>query len=144
MPKPWKSRTTSSSAAESGSHNEHNQVRRAIDYVGDHLADARLTVRQVAHELGVHPDYLGHLFATRMGWRMSRYIAARRVEVAKRLLAETDWQVKRVAKETGHANPSWFTHLFRVHTGLSPVAFRRRVRSGDEDVARDKKHYRIS
>ena len=59
---------------------------------------------------------------------MSRYIAVRRVELAKTLLVTTDWQIKRIARETGHANPTWFSHVFGVHTGCTPGEHRRRAR----------------
>jgi transcriptional regulator GlxA family with amidase domain len=57
-----------------------------------------------------------------MGW----FIASRRVELAKTLLATTDRQIKYIAHETGHANPNWFCHVFNVHTGLTPGEYRRR------------------
>ena len=105
----------------------HPQVRRAIARIAARLADPKLTVRRIADELRVHPDYLAHLFATQVGQRMSRYIIGQRVELAKTLLATTDWQIKRIAYETGHANPNWFSYIFRVQTGLSPSEYRQQA-----------------
>jgi len=59
---------------------------------------------------------------------MSWYLAVRRVELAKTLLATTHRQVKVIARDTGHANPNWFCHVFRVHTGLTPNGYRRQSR----------------
>ena len=53
---------------------------------------------------------------------MNRFITARRVERAKTLLATTHWQIKEIARATGHANANWFCHLFRLSTGLTPGA----------------------
>jgi AraC-like DNA-binding protein len=110
----------------------HPQVLRALQYIEDHLSDPKLTVGGVAHKLDLHPDYLSHLFAEQVGQRMSRFIAARRVERAKTLLATTDWQVKRIARETGHANPNWFCHVFSVHIGLAPGRYRRESRAASD------------
>jgi AraC-like DNA-binding protein len=106
----------------------HPQVVRALQYIEEHLSDPKLTVAQVARELEMHPSYLSHLFADQVGRRMSRFITARRVELAKTLLATTDWQIKRIARDTGHANPNWFCYVFRVYTGLAPGGYRRKSR----------------
>jgi AraC-like DNA-binding protein len=109
----------------------HPQVIRALEYVATHLADPRLTVGQVAAVLDICPTYLSQLFVDQVGQRMSRFIAARRVETAKNLLATTDWQIKRIALETGHANPNWFCHIFSVHVGLTPGEYRAAARAQD-------------
>jgi transcriptional regulator GlxA family with amidase domain len=57
---------------------------------------------------------------------MSEYIATRRIELAKKLLAATDSQVKEIAHQTGHASRAWFSQAFHAHTGLSPIEYRRR------------------
>ncbi len=106
----------------------HPQVLRALEYIEHHLSDPRLTVGRVALELHIHADYLAHLFAEQVGQRMSRHIAARRIELAKDLLATTDWQIKRVASETGFANPNWFSHVFNAHIGATPGEYRRKTR----------------
>ena len=67
---------------------------------------------------------LGH-FAQEVGMRMSRYIATRRIELAKKLLISTHWQIKRIAYESGHSNPDWFSQVFRAHTGMTPRDYRR-------------------
>lgn len=106
----------------------HPQVLRALEYIATHLFDPGLTVAGTASVLGLYPTYLSELFVEQMGQRMSRYIAQRRIEAAKMLLITTDWQIKRIAIETGHANANWFGHVFSVHTGLSPGEFRIRER----------------
>jgi AraC-like DNA-binding protein len=122
----------------SGDRCTHPQIRRAFEYIEGQLGDPKLTVGRIAHALGIHPNYLSQLFAEQVGQRMSQFITARRVELAKTLLATTDWQIKRIAGETGHANPNWFCRVFSVHTGLAPGEFRRRLpeRSAGDTSAR--------
>lgn len=104
----------------------HPQVLRALERIDKRLCDPKLTVGAIARELDIDPSYLGSIFVEQTGRRMSWFIASRRVELAKRLLVETDRQVKVIARDTGHANPNWFCHVFRVHTGLTPNGYRRR------------------
>ena len=105
----------------------HPQVMRAIEYIEEHLVDPGLTVGRVARALDIHPNYLSHLFALQVGQRMGRFILTRRVEMAKELLLTTDWQIKRVARETGHANPNWFCYIFGAQAGVTPSEYRRRA-----------------
>lgn len=105
----------------------HKQILKAMHYIEDHLSDPKLTVSRVAGELGTDPSYLSHLFVAQVGQRMSRFIAARRIELAKHLLATTDWQIKRIAHETGHANTNWFCYSFRAMMSLTPGAYRKRA-----------------
>jgi AraC-like DNA-binding protein len=108
---------------------DHPQIQRAIEHIESHLSDVDLSVADTADRLGMNATYLAHLFSTQVGQRMSRYIASRRVEQAKRLLESTNWQIKRVAFETGHASADWFSQVFRAYAGCSPREYRRRTRS---------------
>lgn len=108
----------------------HAQVDRAIAYIDEHLSDPELSVASIAEAVGSHPDYLAHLFSAQTNERMSRYIALQRTSLARRLLASTSWQIKRVAWACGYGNPNWFSHVFHDHTGFTPADFRRNARQG--------------
>lgn len=109
-----------------GSAGHHPQLVRAISYIKAHLSDTDLTVAGIAGRLKMNATYLAHLFSTRMGVRMSRFIAKKRMELAKRLLSTTQWQIKRIAFECGYANPDWFSHVFHDYVGCPPGEYRRR------------------
>jgi AraC-like DNA-binding protein len=106
----------------------HPQLDRARQYVGEQLADPKLTVARVAHEIGVHPNYLSHLFVEQTGQRLSRLIAIERVERAKVLLATAHAPIKDIARAVGFANPNWFSYVFRALTGLTPGGYRQQAR----------------
>lgn len=107
----------------------HPQVQKAIEYVEEHLSDPRTNVATVARVLGINSTYLSHIFSEQMGTRMSRYIASRRIQLAKKLLATTDWQIKRIAFESGHTNADWFSQVFHTYAGMTPCNYRLLVRS---------------
>lgn len=115
--------------AASGNPPSHPRVREAIVYIDHHFTDPALTVTGVAQRLRMSPTYLAHLFSAEMGLRMSRYITNHRVERAKKLLAGTQWQIRRVATESGFANADWFSHVFHAHVGCTPSVYRRTHRS---------------
>lgn len=107
-------------------NNEH--VLKALQFIRDHLSEPSLSVQRIARELRVHPDYLSNLFSVEVGQRMAKYITTKRMELAKTLLTTTEWQVKRIAYETGYTYPSWFTHAFRAHSAVTPSEYRRKAR----------------
>jgi AraC-like DNA-binding protein len=113
-------------APNSYSRSWHPQVRRAAEIIQKNARDPALSVAAVAKRVGMNSTYLAHLFREQVGIRMRLHIARRRIELAKRFLDTTTWQIKRVAYESGHRNPDWFCQVFRRHTGLTPGAYRRR------------------
>lgn len=134
--------TSSADQDESGRHEpphepRHPQVTRALDYIHHHLSDTDLNVTAVAAHLGMCSTYLGQIFTEGVGQRMSSYITVQRLEKAKSLLIGTDWQIKRIAIETGYANPNWFSHVFATHTGMPPRQFRLRSKQANGRSAQD-------
>jgi len=110
---------------------DHPQVRRAVEFITSHLTDPDLTVAAIAQDLGLNATYLAHLFREQVGTRMSRYIADRRIQRAKVLLAGSDWQIKRIAYECGYSRSDWFSQVFRTRTGQTPAEYRRQARAGE-------------
>ncbi len=106
----------------------HPQVRAALEFIERNFADPSVNVKRIAQELSINATYLAHLFSEQMGMRMHRHIANKRIERARKLLAETNWQIKRVAYESGHANADWFSQVFHAETGLTPSRYRRQTR----------------
>lgn len=103
----------------------HPTVRRAVMLIHRNLTDPDLAVGSIARQLEMNASYLAHLFSVEVGMRMSGYIARRRIHLAKQLLENTDWPVKRISQESGHECADWFSHQFRLHTGQTPGEYRR-------------------
>ncbi|UCG32634.1 MAG: helix-turn-helix transcriptional regulator [Phycisphaerales bacterium] len=111
-----------------GPYPAHPQIGRAVEYISRHATDPDLSVFHVAEALDMNATYLGHLFAEQMGATIRRYIVRCRIARAKKMLAETNWQVKRVALESGYRNADWFSQVFRAETGMAPRAYRQHRR----------------
>ena len=105
----------------------HPQVCAAIEHIDRHVGDTSMTVGGIARELGLDSTYLGHLFSEQVGQPMHRYVTERRIELAKKLLATTNWQIKYIAHKCGHGNTNWFSHVFKTETGLTPTKYRRQA-----------------
>jgi AraC family transcriptional regulator len=100
------------------------RLRRALEYMHDHCG-RELNLNEIAGAAYLSPFHFARLFKQIIGQTPHAYLAALRIERARRLLAETDLPIGEVGAQVGYENQSHFTKIFRVATGLTPLAFRR-------------------
>jgi len=79
----------------------------------------------VAKHFGYHPVYLGEIFKEKTGMSIYQAIIAERIRLAKRWLTETDAAVEDIAYEIGFSSRSHFCTAFKLHTGASPLEYRK-------------------
>ena len=58
------------------------------------------------------------------------YLTQLRIERAKQLLSGTALNLERVAQLSGFSRRSYLGRVFRRQAGVTPMAYRRRVRKG--------------
>jgi AraC-like DNA-binding protein len=80
------------------------------------------SLARVAH---TSPAHFSRRFARAFGTSPHRYLVARRVERAKRLLAETEDSMLEIAEAVGFGGPASFATGFRRVAGVTPSAYRR-------------------
>jgi AraC family transcriptional regulator len=82
-------------------------------------------VRDLAAAAGVHPDHLARAFRLRFGVPVGIYLRRLRLDWAATRLETTEEGIGAIALEAGFADQSHFTRTFKMHTGLTPQAYRR-------------------
>ncbi|TWT15294.1 AraC family transcriptional regulator [Reyranella sp. CPCC 100927] len=103
----------------------NRQLRRVLDFIETHIeADIRLDA--LAALCGVSPDYFLRTFKATAGVSPYQYVLNRRVERAKRLLAEdAAASLAEVAVRCGFAHQEHLSRMFRRFTGVTPGQYRR-------------------
>jgi AraC family transcriptional regulator len=99
------------------------QRSRVADYIEVHLGESVL-LASLAEVAQLSPFHFSRAFKQSFGMPPLRYLASRRIERAKDLLAR-DGTVTQVGIAVGFAETSSFTTAFRKHTGVTPTVFRR-------------------
>src|SRR5262245_44208347 len=99
------------------------KLRRALDYISDKLSE-ELKVAEIAEEVKVSEAHFTRLFRQSTGLAPHQYIMQKRIEMAKKLLVETEFPIARIAFDIGFQSQSRFTTLFRQFTGTTPKAYR--------------------
>lgn len=105
-------------------------IRQIMAYVKDNIGDASLSLKHIAQKVSyMHPDYLGKLFRKEYGAKFSEYMNEVRVEKAKKLIeSANDFKIYEIAGQVGLGdNVTYFSQIFRKHTGLLPSEYRTRT-----------------
>jgi AraC-like DNA-binding protein len=84
------------------------------------------TVKHLATELNLSPNYLSTVLKTLTGNSPQQHIHHFLIEKAKIKLSSTGQSVGEIAYELGFEHPQSFNKLFKSKTSLSPLAFRAR------------------
>ncbi|GBG11100.1 DNA-binding response regulator [Paenibacillus agaridevorans] len=109
----------------SGSDENTRKVVRDVQaLIQSRYGDSGLSVDYLASEVFLSASYLGHLFKNHTGQNLGKYIIAVRMENAKRLLATTHTKIAEIGQAVGYPNPSYFSMLFRMQFGCTPVQYR--------------------
>lgn len=98
-------------------------VARVIEHVGAHFA-RKLTLDELSEVACLSSSHLEHLFHTSVGVSPLQYVRRYRLDVAMRLLEETDLPVSAVAAKVGYGDPFYFSRAFRQAEGMSPSHYR--------------------
>jgi AraC family transcriptional regulator len=100
-----------------------HKLRRATDFIEANL-DQDLELAEIAQAVELSPYHFARSYKQTTGFTPIQFLMQRRIEHAKRLLAESDAPIVEVGLSAGFKNQSHFTTLFRKFTALTPKAYR--------------------
>lgn len=98
--------------------------KELADYVKANLYND-ITIADFAEELCLSRSYLSHLIADEMDTSFIKYLNARRMEEAKKLLRVTDMSVKKIAVLLRYNDVAYFSRTFKKLTGMTCTEYRR-------------------
>jgi AraC family transcriptional regulator len=102
-----------------------NPVGKALWFIESHYA-RDLTLEDVAAHACVSRFHLARAFEAGTGYPVMRYVRARRLSDAARLIANGAPDILAVAVDAGYGSHEAFTRAFREQFGLTPDALRKR------------------
>jgi AraC family transcriptional regulator, transcriptional activator of pobA len=91
--------------------------------------DTLLNVKDIAHEMNLSQDHLSKTIKNETGKSVSSWIDERLIAEAQSLLIQTDLPVGDIAYRLTFNDPTNFTKYFKKYIGLTPKAYRDKVRS---------------
>jgi LacI family transcriptional regulator len=105
----------------------HPGVARGLHFIAEHFADA-ISVDDVARAASMSRRGLHQAFCEHVGCTPGDKIRNVRLDLARRLLAETEEKIETVARQSGYPNINTFFIAFRNVEKKTPAEFRRIAR----------------
>lgn len=105
---------------------------RKNDGIGDRLLDSirlnctqHISIEKLAADNHYNPTYFSRLFKAKTGQTFTEYVISCRLELAARLLKETELSVSDICLEVGFSNRTKFFKEFSKKYELSPLKYRK-------------------
>ncbi|WP_454888475.1 helix-turn-helix domain-containing protein [Sphingobium herbicidovorans] len=94
-------------------------AKRVADYIEAGLSSP-LSIRELASVARMSPFHFARKFKEQFGLSPHRYVMARRLELARRLMMAYDLSIKQIASRCGFYDQSHLTRLYRARYGITP------------------------
>lgn len=105
-------------------------LQRAKEYIKNNLS-GNLSVKSISSGANVSKSVLYRLFSKYYGCTLSEYINKKRIEKAKKLLAETDFSLSEITSLVGYKSETYFRMVFKKMNNISPLKFRKNFNTAD-------------
>jgi len=106
-----------------------SKYQQIIDYVNLHIKEP-LQLEDIARHFNYSVRHISRLFQKESGISLGLFIMERKLRIAQRLLATTDYPVKTIALELGYNDVGYFCRLFRTHLMGTPNSYRVQILAG--------------
>ena len=109
-------------------YNNHQKtnapVRVAISYIARNY-NKIITLNKIAELVNLNPVYFSIIFKKEMGINFIDYVVTYRMEAAKKLLENFQYNIAQVSEMVGYSDPKHFSRSFKKRVGINPVEYRR-------------------
>ena len=102
-----------------------NEVERAISYFNENYTE-EINIKEYATARHMSASWFIRNFKTITKLSPLQYIINLRITNAKALLINTDHPISKIASVVGFENALYFSRIFRKHTGMSPIEFKKK------------------
>lgn len=103
---------------------DHNPIKYALTYMEAHLGD-HLTIEKLARETALSATNFTRLFRLETGRTFHQHLTILRLELAKKLLEDSDFKVQEIAERIG-LSPSHLNRLFHARYHITPGEYRKK------------------
>jgi two-component system response regulator YesN len=98
-------------------------ILKSIDYIRNNYMK-KLTLDEVAASVYLSPSYFSKIFKEEMDMNFNTYLNHIRIQMSKKLLADTSISIVDISNIVGFEDQSYFSKVFKKITGQSPKKYR--------------------
>ncbi|HHW32037.1 MAG TPA: AraC family transcriptional regulator [Clostridiaceae bacterium] len=99
-------------------------IHAAVNFINNNF-ERDISLGDIAKYVFLSPSYFTRAFKEEMGTSPINYLLKVRIERSKELLVESDEKVGEIALSVGFSNQQRFNELFKKHTGMTPLKYRK-------------------
>jgi two-component system, response regulator YesN len=108
---------------------KHNFIEDVLLYINQNFTDMNLSVSSISERFKLTSSYLIKVFKESTGKGVLEYINSCRIEKAKKLLKESDYNVKTIASKVGYYSINAFNRMFKKSEGITPGMYKDNISS---------------
>ena len=98
-------------------------IKKAVSYIQANY-NQNLSVKKVANYLGISEPYLQKMFRNNLNVSINTFINQTRIAKAQNLIANTNFPIKKIAKDIGYNSIQSFIENFKNIVGCTPTEFK--------------------
>lgn len=102
-------------------------IDKAKAYIAAHLSE-KITLKMISENVYLSETYFSFLFKKITGITYIDYIQKLRMQEAKKLLANTNYKVYKVAEQIGYSDYKYFSVQFKKYVAMTPKEYRNQAR----------------
>lgn len=103
-------------------------TERVISFMTARL-DTDLKLNDICREFSIDRTRLGAIFKAKTGYRLMEYFHLQKIEQAKRLIRDQQYNYTEIAERLGFSGIHHFSRSFKKSTSLTPTEYARSVRA---------------
>jgi two-component system, response regulator YesN len=111
---------------ETSVHSDSPVVQKMLEYIYKNY-NRDVSLEEIAAKVYMNNAYLSRIFKEKTGMGFHDFLVEVRVSNAKTLLERSEFKVNEVADMSGYRDVSHFIGIFKKHTGMTPIDYRRYV-----------------
>lgn len=102
-----------------------SRMSKIHDFVEAHF-QRKIYLKEPARLINMSEQSFSRFFSKMMGRPFFSFLNEYRINVASRMLLDTDWSVSEICFASGYQSPPFFHQQFKRFMGLSPTQYRKR------------------
>lgn len=101
------------------SRNKYQPIlNHALDFIKENFTDPDMSLTWVAQQVALSPSHFSTIFSQSFNQTFIDYLTEQRIELAKKLLQQSDYRISDIAFEIGYNDPNYFSYLFKKNKGF--------------------------
>ena len=101
-------------------------IRKVHDYLMDNIGK-HITIEELSRQYLINPTTLKAVFKSVYGNSLASHIKEHRMELASKLLLETDLSIAHISEQVGYESQSKFTVAFKAYYNILPREYRKKL-----------------